>query len=200
MRRSTTKCEPLVEEPKLPPGTRKLPSDDDVMASRIAKISFRGKMRVSVVTTRILILSLFLLLATSVQGFHLGLQRRPATFSTKLPSPQAPSFLFQSPQSEASMVTPSTHQPKGGTTSLAIGFFKQSGLFLLSVILVKLVYSVFFPSQQTQSGGMMDRCPWPFIVFHDPKQFFKDSPTWMIVTYVILLRITKIVGTKGVAA
>ena len=147
-----------------------------------------------------LFLSLFILFATSVQAFHIGLQaspRKPASLSSEL-SPKA--FLFQTPKSEASMVTPSAHQPKSGANSLAIGFFGRSGLFLLSVILVKLVYSVFFPSEQAQSGGMMDRCPWPFIVFHDPKQFFKDSPTWMIVTYVILLRITKIVGTKGVAA
>lgn len=100
------------------------------------------------------------------------------------------------------MVTPAAPQQRvPSNSSLAIGFFGRSGLFLLSVFLVKLVYSVFFPSDdETEGAGMMDRCPWPFIVFHDPKQFFKDSPTWMIVTYVVLVRITKLVGTKGVAA
>jgi hypothetical protein len=78
-----------------------------------------------------------------------------------------------------------------------MGFVGKSGLLLLSIFLVKLVYAVFFPSDEKVDP--MSRCPWPFIVFHDPKQFLKDSPTWMIVTYVVLLRLSKKIAT-GVPA
>jgi len=160
-------------------------------------------MRLSAASVLALLLSILVLASTSVEAFVLRPRQRtsrraatPAQLSRKVPS-----FLFQAPQSEANMVTPAVPPQRGGANrSLAIGFFGRFGLVLLSVFLVKLVYAAFFPSETNQTGGMMDRCPWPFIVFHDPKQFFKDSPTWMIVTYVVLLRVAKMVGTKGVAA
>jgi hypothetical protein len=95
------------------------------------------------------------------------------------------------------MVEPKIPYQRGGATSLAMGFVGKSGLLLLSIFLVKLVYAVFFPSDEQVDP--MSRCPWPFIVFHDPKQFLKDSPTWMIVTYVVLLRLSKKIAT-GVPA
>lgn len=35
--------------------------------------------------------------------------------------------------------------------------------------------------QQHKTGG---RCPWPFVVFHDPTQFAKDWQTWFVVALV----------------
>jgi hypothetical protein len=96
------------------------------------------------------------------------------------------------------MVEPKVPHQRGGAKSLAMGFFGKSGLLLLSIFLVKLVYAVFFPSAD-DAVDPMSRCPWPFIVFHDPKQFLKDSPTWMIITYVVLLRLSKKLAT-GVLA
>ena len=81
----------------------------------------------------------------------------------------------------------------------SIGFLGHSGLLLLSALLVKLVQSVAFPSNEAQQAGILSRCPWPFIVFHDPMQFLKDSPTWIIVTWVALWRILKYTSRAKVA-
>jgi hypothetical protein len=43
--------------------------------------------------------------------------------------------------------------------------------------------------QQEHYTGILNRCPWPFIFFHDVKQGLQDSPTWMVVTYIVLKRI-----------
>lgn len=85
----------------------------------------------------------------------------------------------------------------------SIGFWGHSGLALLSFVLVKAVYAAIRASresndgddqqQQQQPAGILNRCPWPFIFFHDIKQGFKDSPTWMVVTWVALWRIIKAV-------
>jgi len=40
--------------------------------------------------------------------------------------------------------------------------------------------------------GMMDRCPWPFIISHDPVQFMKDPPTWIVLTWLALWRMVKL--------
>eukprot|EP00978_Attheya_sp_CCMP212_P030028 scaffold108964_cov53-Attheya_sp.AAC.1 len=82
----------------------------------------------------------------------------------------------------------------------AIGFFGHSGMFLVSCILVKLVYSAVSSSDDTpkpQYAGIMNRCPWPFIIFHDPKQFLKDSPTWVVVVWVSLWRIIKFASKRA---
>eukprot|EP00977_Amphora_coffeiformis_P007381 scaffold1598_cov192-Amphora_coffeaeformis.AAC.1 len=73
-------------------------------------------------------------------------------------------------------------------------------LMLLSILLVKGVYAVFFPKDKSeeQPVGIMNRCPWPFVISHDPKQFLKDSPTWMIVTWIALRRILKAVKSGPV--
>jgi hypothetical protein len=96
------------------------------------------------------------------------------------------------------------------TSAVRIGFWGHSGLCLLSILLVKFVYSILAAIRSNNSneekeqertgssdGGMMSRCPWPFIVTHDPMQFLKDSPTWMLVTWFALWRIIKIfVGSR----
>jgi hypothetical protein len=81
----------------------------------------------------------------------------------------------------------------------AIGFFGHSGLFLVSCILVKLLYSAVSSSDtpKPQQAGIMNRCPWPFIIFHDPKQFLKDSPTWVVVVWVSLWRIIKFASKRA---
>lgn len=159
-------------------------------------------MRLAIASPLPLILSILVLLTTRrAYAFNLRPQRASwvATFSKR----GAPSLLFRSVTEESkdrrTMVTPAAPQQRdaSSSSSLAIGFFGKTGLFLFSYIFVKLVYIMFFTSNEGQSAD--PRCPWPFIVFHDPKQFMKDSPTWMIVTYVVLLRITKLIGTKGVA-
>ncbi len=151
-------------------------------------------MRLPVATLLSLVLSTLFL--DSSQAF--GLSSRRAT--RKSSRQAAPSFLFQSQWTRTestTMVEPKIPHQRGGATSLAMGFVGKSGLLLLSIFLVKLVYAVFFPSDEKVDP--MSRCPWPFIVFHDPKQFLKDSPTWMIVTYVVLLRLSKKIAT-GVPA
>jgi len=87
--------------------------------------------------------------------------------------------------------------PKTVALLSSIGFLGHSGLALLSVFLVKAVYAVFFQKdaavRDQQPAGILNRCPWPFIFFHDIKQGLKDSPTWMVVTWVALWRLTKVV-------
>lgn len=166
-------------------------------------------MRLSAAIGLALIYSVFALSTNTAQAFALRPQRtcRKVACSKhqQLARKQAPSALFRSTlaSEEDTMVTPSVPPQRGGvnnnSSSLAVGFFGKSGLLLLSVFLVKLVYSVFFNDADAQSAAE-PRCPWPFIISHDPKQFMKDSPTWMIITYVILLRITKLLASKGTAA
>jgi hypothetical protein len=78
--------------------------------------------------------------------------------------------------------------------SSSIGFFGHSGLFLLSTIIVSMVKRL-MPLPPTtddepkqQQAGIMNRCPWPFIFFHDPKEGFKDSPTWVTLVWIALWR------------
>ena len=83
-------------------------------------------------------------------------------------------------------------------SSSSIGFFGHSGLLLASIVLVRSLYAVIPATrtlkqqQQQEQAGILDRCPWPFIVFHDIKQFFKDSPTWIVLCWIVLWRIIKI--------
>lgn len=76
---------------------------------------------------------------------------------------------------------------KSATIS-SIGFLGHTGLFLLSTILVSIVKKVLFPPSgpEPQQAGILNRCPWPFIFFHDVKQGFKDTPTWITLTWIAL--------------
>ena len=85
-------------------------------------------------------------------------------------------------------------QSTGILVSSTLGIVgKNTGLMVLSILLVKGVYAIFFPRDKSveQPAGILNRCPWPFVIFHDPKQFLKDSPTWMVVTWILLGRILK---------
>ena len=51
-----------------------------------------------------------------------------------------------------------------------------------------------------KTGGILDRCPWPFIFFHDFKQGLRDKPTWITFTYIILWRCFKYIQkSKNIA-
>ena len=80
---------------------------------------------------------------------------------------------------------------KYASATPAIGFFGHSGIFLLSTILVKTAMKYVKTKTDDDNSppkGIMDRCPWPFIFFHDPRQALKDSPTWVVVLWIILWR------------
>jgi hypothetical protein len=108
----------------------------------------------------------------------------------------------------AAAVSSSTSSP-----SVSLGLLENASLFLYSILLVKLVYwllrvlvmrstskqnqidnnndpqqssSSSQPTTTTTTAGILNRCPWPFIFFHDIPQGLKDSPTWMVVTFVAL--------------
>jgi hypothetical protein len=74
-----------------------------------------------------------------------------------------------------------------------IGFWGHFGLFLISTMLVKTIYRAFIlkatGDDTAKPAGIMNRCPWPFIFFHDIKQGFKDSPTWVVMMYMVLWRV-----------
>lgn len=76
-----------------------------------------------------------------------------------------------------------------------IGIFGHACLFILATMIVNISKNIFFFSKdQTTSSeavGILDRCPWPFIFFHDPRQGFKDKPTWIMFTYIALWRCFK---------
>ncbi|CAB9526067.1 expressed unknown protein [Seminavis robusta] len=92
----------------------------------------------------------------------------------------------------------------------SIGFLGHSGLLLASTVLVLLIKQLLATIQQARkgedyatdesNGGMMDRCPWPFIFSHDPIQGLKDPPTWIVVTWIALWRITKIASRKSLTS
>lgn len=89
------------------------------------------------------------------------------------------------------------------TSVVSLGFWGNTGLVMLSIALVKAVYAlVAATSKKNQAGdkdeadnpppaGILNRCPWPFIFFHDVKQGLKDSPTWMVVAFVVLRMLVK---------
>ena len=45
--------------------------------------------------------------------------------------------------------------------------------------------------QLSKKAGVMDRCPWPFIFFHDPKQGMRDAPTYVVLCWMVLWRLWK---------
>ena len=91
------------------------------------------------------------------------------------------------------------------SSSISLGIASHAGLLLVSTLIVNIVKVIVFtkpPTEEEQllassgdelpkQAGMMDRCPWPFIFFHDPKQGMKDSPTWVVVCWYILYRVWK---------
>lgn len=72
------------------------------------------------------------------------------------------------------------------------------GLFILSVVLVQSFRQAFFPADPDKPGqpGIMNRCPWPFIFFHDIKTGMKDSPTWVVITWFVLWKVWKFSKTR----
>jgi hypothetical protein len=146
-----------------------------------------------------LVLSLFVLIS-STQAFFIPQEATRTVMKSRSQLPQgAETLLFGSAPRQRTENTSSIPVLSKANSSLAIGFFGQSGLLLLSILLVTFVTTVFFPSPEGERpAGILNRCPWPFVVFHDPKQFLKDSPTWMCVTWVALWRITKIVAARKV--
>jgi len=79
-------------------------------------------------------------------------------------------------------------------TKVSIGFLGHAGLMVLSTVVVSLVKRLFVSAPaEPQQAGILNRCPWPFIFFHDPKQGLKDAPTWVVVLYLVLWRASKLV-------
>lgn len=82
-----------------------------------------------------------------------------------------------------------------------LGFVGHSKLLLASMLIVFLA-KVFWKTIQQSRGvaeagddttaGVMDRCPWPFIFTHDPIQGLKDPPTWILITWLALWKISKL--------
>ena len=101
----------------------------------------------------------------------------------------------------------SAHSNARPLLSLAttLGFVGHAGLLLVSTLIINIIKALFFTKAPTEEeellastgdappkqSGMMDRCPWPFIFFHDPKQGLKDSPTWVMVCWYCLYRVWK---------
>ena len=91
------------------------------------------------------------------------------------------------------------------SSATSLGIVSHTGLLLVSALIVNIVKAIFVTKQPTEEeellassgdklpkqGGMMDRCPWPFIFFHDPKQGMTDSPTWVVVCWYCLYRVWK---------
>ena len=91
------------------------------------------------------------------------------------------------------------------SSATTLGLGGHTGLLLVSTLIVNIIKAIFFTKPPTEEeellastgdappkqSGMMDRCPWPFIFFHDPKQGLKDSPTWVMVCWYCLYRLWK---------
>ena len=91
------------------------------------------------------------------------------------------------------------------SSATSLGFVGHSVLVLLSTLIANIIKAAFFTKPPTEEeellastgdtppkqSGMMDRCPWPFIFFHDPKTGLKDSPTWVLFFWAVLYRIWK---------
>ena len=91
------------------------------------------------------------------------------------------------------------------SSATTLGFVGHTGLLLVSTLIINIIKAIFFTKPPTEEEellastgdaaqkqtGMMDRCPWPFIFFHDPKQGMKDSPTWVMLCWYCLYRLWK---------
>eukprot|EP00961_Rhodomonas_salina_P143286 1928211-Rhodomonas_salina.1 len=81
---------------------------------------------------------------------------------------------------------PAAAAAAAAATGTKLGFFGHTGLLTLSIILVTLFRRLLagrplFAAPKPPEGGIMGRCPWPFIFFHDFKQGLRDFPTWVTV-------------------
>ena len=72
-----------------------------------------------------------------------------------------------------------------------IGLVGHVGIMSIATLVVKRLYRSFFLKEDEPSVGVMERCPWPFVFFHDPKQGLKDTPTWITLLYIIIWRCVK---------
>ena len=114
--------------------------------------------------------------------------------------------LFPTQTNVPTRTTTTTSRTKlaAAPTSVAsLGFWGNAGLVMLSIALVKAVYALVAVAAKKNHAddedeannpppaGILNRCPWPFIFFHDVKQGFKDSPTWMVVAFVVLRMLVK---------
>lgn len=82
-------------------------------------------------------------------------------------------------------------------SAAVLGISGHCGLLIVSIILANIIKSLPFSKAGSdapvpQQAGLMDRCPWPFIFFHDPKQGLKDSPTLVVVLWAVLWKIWKV--------
>ena len=98
------------------------------------------------------------------------------------------------------------------SSATTLGFGGHTGLLLVSTLIVNIIKAIFFTKPPTEEeellastgdappkqSGIMDRCPWPFIFFHDPKQGLKDAPTWVVVCWYCLYRTWKNRAAAGV--
>lgn len=135
--------------------------------------------------------------------FWKGLKSRGSRVSSRLDALAA-----------AGLVTPKSTGTRSAlflqsTTSIGLGLHvrRHSGLLLASTLLVFVAKAFWKTVQQArgiediESGDepevikgvmSMDRCPWPFIFSHDIAQGFKDPQTWILFTWIVLWRITKV--------
>jgi hypothetical protein len=118
-------------------------------------------------------------------------------------------LLMKADSSKESPVYPvSSNETRGSILLQAnLGFLGHTGLLLASTVLVLVMQQLFRTIQQTRkgeelqasnNGGIMNRCPWPFIFTHDPIQGMKDPPTWILITWIALWRIIKMTSFSKV--
>lgn len=72
-----------------------------------------------------------------------------------------------------------------------IGLFRHVGILFTATFVVKGLKRGLSSKDEKSPVGVMQRCPWPFIFFHDPKQGLKDTPTWITLLYVVMWRCVK---------
>ena len=158
-----------------------------------------------------LLLLLLFLAAPTIGAFHIPYRHLATTWSRKqrhylpketlLPTTtNASIFSRLDTLRAAGFSKPNNKMSTSTAVQTSIGFLGHFGLFVLSTVMVSLGKRLFVPpSDEPQQAGILNRCPWPFIFFHDPKQGLKDAPTWVVVLYLILVRATKfVVKTKAV--
>ena len=72
-----------------------------------------------------------------------------------------------------------------------IGLVRHIGMLSVAALVVKGLKRILFANDDQPKVGIMERCPWPFIFFHDPKQGFKDPSTWTTLLYIAIWRFVK---------
>lgn len=71
-------------------------------------------------------------------------------------------------------------------------FLKHVGWLVTSTLFVNAIRTTFLIPEGTPPQPLIrgDRCPWPFIFFHDLKTAVRDYQTWIVALYVLMLRLT----------